>query len=98
MPVHATSPSKVSTSLQPKGGTNPIIERPATLSLLPLLSLFLPTLALAPAILAPCAHLMQLLQRVSNASRGGKAQSIFIGEFALRLGVGNFSSERSTVT
>lgn len=28
MPVHATLSSKVSTSFQPKGGTNPIIERP----------------------------------------------------------------------
>lgn len=49
MPVHATSPSKVSTSFQPKGGTNPIIERPLRYPSSPLFP--------SPTTLPPYAHL-----------------------------------------
>lgn len=65
MPVHATSPSKVSTSFQPKGGTNPIIERPLCCSPLSLLP--------SPTTSPLYAHLMQLSRRVSNAFQDDKS-------------------------
>jgi len=66
MPVHATSPSKVSTSFQrwnqPHYRTSCYV--------IPLFPL--------PATVPSCAHLMQLLRRVSNASQHDKSLSIFI--------------------
>lgn len=67
MPVHATSPSKVSTSFQrwnqPHYRTSCYV------------------IPLFPPPILPCArHLMQLLQRVSNAFQHNESLSIFIEE------------------
>jgi len=83
--TYATSPSKVSTSLQPKGGTNPIIERPTTLSSIS------PSSA-SPATPFPCAHLMQLPRRVSPTHLEIVNPRIHPSATRVRLNIGDVTS------
>jgi len=72
----ATLSSKVSTSLRPKGGTNPIIERPTTLSSIsPLFRIPIPCHPISV-----CASNAVAPKSFADTSRDGKSPNTSIGE------------------